>query len=104
MAGWAHGAIIALMLDEVMGQVAAEVFGRYNIVTAGLGVRFRTRLVTPKVALARAYMGEGGEDVRRGDGRGGDRRKLKIIGRVEDGEGGIFTERASEFVKLRPKL
>ena len=32
------------------------------------------------------------EDVEKGNIRGENRKKLKIIGRVEDGGGGIFTE------------
>ena len=54
------------MLDEVMGQLAAEIFGRYNIVTASLDVTFKRRLKTPRVILTRAYTEESGEDVKRG--------------------------------------
>ena len=52
-----------------MGQLAAEVFGRYNIVTAGLDVKFKRRLDTPRVVLAKTYMEDGGEEVK-GDVRG----------------------------------
>ncbi len=104
LAGTAHGAIIALMLDEVMAQLAAEIFGRYNIVTANLDVAFKRRLYTPRVVLARAFMEEGEEEAKRGSSRGENKRRLNIIGRVEDGEGSIFAEGRSVFAKLRPKL
>lgn len=104
ISGTAHGGIIALMLDEVMAHLASEMFGRDNIMTANLNVEFKRRLDTPRVVLARAYMEEGGEEVKRGDFRGEDRRKVKIRGRIEDGEGGVFAEGTSVFVKLRPKL
>lgn len=104
IAGTAHGAIVALMLDEVMGHLAAEVFGRDNIVTARLDVGFRRRLNTPRVVLARAFMEEGEEEAKRGSGGGKNKGKLEIMGRVEDGEGGVFAEGRSVFVRLRPKL
>ena len=104
IAGTAHGAIIALMLDEVMGQLAAEIFGRYNIVTASLDVTFKRRLKRPRVILARAYTEEGGEDVKRGSFRGENKRKLKIIGGVEDGEGGIFAEGKKRLRKVTTKI
>ena len=104
IAGTADGSIIALMLDEVMGQLAAEIFARYIIVTASLDVAFKKWLDTLRVVLVRAYTEGGEEDVKRGNIRGEIRRKLKIIGRVEDGQGGIFAEGTSVFVELRPKL
>ena len=104
IAGTAHGGIIALMLDEVMAHLASEIFGRDNIITKSLNVEFKRRLDTPRVVLARACM-EGGEEEGKGGGFGGeDRRKVKISGRIEDGEGGVFAEGTSVFVKLRPKL
>ena len=102
--GTAHGAIVALMLDEVMGHLAAEVFGRYNIVTAKLDVAFKRRLNTPKVVLARAFIGEGEKEAKKGSGGVENTRKLEIMGRVEDGEGGVFAEGRSVFANLRPKL
>lgn len=104
IAGTAHGGIVALMLDEVMAQLASEIFGRDSIITANLNVEFKRRLDTPRVVLAKAYMEDGGEEVKGGDDRGESRRRLKIRGRIEDGEGGIFAEGTSVFVKLRPKM
>lgn len=104
IAGTAHGGIIALILGEVMAHLASEVFGRDNIITKNLNVEFKRRLDTPRVMLARAYMEEGEEQVEGGGLGGEDRRKVKIRRRIEDGEGGIFAEGTSVFVKLRPRL
>jgi len=64
-------AMVALMLDEVMGTLAAEVFGRYNIVTTRLDVGFKRRLDISRVYLRelswRELRGELGW--RRGRGR-----------------------------------
>ena len=102
--GTAHGAIVALMLDEAMGQLAAEVFGRHNIVTARLDVAFKRRLNTPRVVLAKTFMKEGEEEAKRGSVRGENKGKLEIMGRVEDEEGDVFAEGRSIFVGLRQKL
>lgn len=91
--GTGHGAIVALVLDEVMGTLAAQVFGRYNIVTARLNVEFKRRLDTPRVVLARAFLG----------GAKGER-KVEIRGSVEDGEGIVFADGTSVFVRLQPSL
>ena len=56
IASTSHGAIIALMLEQVMGQLAAEVFGCHNIVTARLEVGFQRRLNMPRAFLAKAFM------------------------------------------------
>ena len=104
IAGTAHGGVVALMLDEVMAHLASEVFGRDSIMTKNLNVEFKRRLDTPRVVLARAYMEGGEEEFKGGDSGGKGRRKVKIRGRIEDGEGGIFAEGTSVFVKLRPKL
>ena len=104
IAGTAHGGIIALMLDEVMAHLASEVFGRDSIITKSLNVEFKRRLDTPRVVLARAYMERVEEQVEGGDFGGESGRKLKIRGRIEDEEGGIFAEGTSVFVRLRPKL
>ncbi|KAL8700239.1 MAG: hypothetical protein Q9201_005557 [Fulgogasparrea decipioides] len=101
IAGTGHGAIIALMLDEAMGTLAAEMFGRSNIITASLDVRFKRRLDTPRVVLARAFLKgaeEGGGEVWK------ERRKLEILGKVEDGEGAVFADGRSVFVRLKSKL
>ena len=104
IAGTAHGGVVALMLDEVMAHLASEVFGRDSIMTKNLNVEFKRRLDTPRVVLARAYMEGGEEEFKGGDFGGKGRRKVKIRGRIEDGEGGVFAEGTSVFVKLRPKL
>lgn len=100
IAGMGHGAVVALMLDGVMGTLAAEMFGRYNTVTAKLDVGFKRRLDTPRVVLARAFMevAKGGFKVGNGE------RKIEILGKVEDGEGGVFAGGRSVFVRLVPKL
>lgn len=93
------------MLDEVMGQLAAEMFGRYNIVTAKLDVEFRRRLETPRVVVARAFVEErGGARGNGGTPGEGEKRKVEIRGRVEDGEGGVFACGRSVFVRLRSRL
>lgn len=100
IAGTGHGAIVALVLDEVMGTLAAEVFGRYGIITAALEVRFKRRLETPRVVLAKAAL-EGGKKGVAGEER---RKKVEILGTVEDGEGGLLAEGKTVFVRLRPRL
>ena len=100
IAGTCHGAIIALMLDEVMGALAAEVFGRYNIVTTRLDVGFHKRLDTPRVVLTRAIL----EGADRNNAVGEGARRVKIIGTVEDGENGVFATGKSEFAKLKERL
>lgn len=79
ISGTYHSAIISLMLDEVTGQLATGLFGRYEILTGALTVRFRRRLETPRVVLCRAWL-EGSVQ----------ERKLTIKGTVEDGGGGVF--------------
>lgn len=74
--GTGHGAIVALMLDEVMAAVAAEVFGRHGIITGALEVRFKRRLETPRVVLARASLKRVQEEA----GAEKDRKKLEFFG------------------------
>jgi len=100
IAGTGHGAIVALLLDEVMGTLAAEVFGRYGIITAALEVGFRRRLDTPRVVLARASLKGVEEDA----GTGKEKKKVEIVGTVEDGEGGVFADGRSIFVRLKSRL
>lgn len=100
IAGTGHGAIVALVLDEVMGTLAAEVFGRYGVITAALEVRFKRRLETPRVVLAKAAL----EGVRNGVAGEEMRKKIEILGTVEDGEGGVLAEGRTVFVRLRPRL
>ncbi len=104
MGGTAHGGIVALMLDEVMAHLATETFGRDNIVTAKLEVGFKRRLNTPRVVLARAVVEKEEEEVKGGSQGVEKKRKLKMMGTVEDGEGGVFAEGRSVFVRLRPRL
>ena len=85
------------MLDEVMGQLAAEMFGRHSIVTARLDVGFKRRLNTPRVVLARAVV----EKNEGGSGVGWKmKRKVAVKGTLEDGEGGVFAEGRSVFVRV----
>ena len=44
------------MLDEVTEQLAIGLFGRYEILTGALTVRFKRRLETPRVVLCRAWL------------------------------------------------
>lgn len=92
IAGTCHGGLIGLMLDEVTGQLAAEVFGRYNIITAGLQVAYKRKLSTPAVVLCRAWLGEAKD------------RKLKIEGTIEDGMGGVYAIGQTVFVKTDSRL
>jgi hypothetical protein len=82
--GTGHGAVVALMLDEVMAAVAAEVFGRHGIITGALEVRFKRRLETPRVVLARASLKRVQEEA----GAEKDRKKLEFfLGRWKMGKG-----------------
>lgn len=56
IAGTGHGATVALMLDEMMAAVAAEVFGRHGIITGALEIRYKRRLEMPRVVIARASL------------------------------------------------
>jgi len=73
IASTGHGAIVALMLDEVMAAVAAEVFRRHGIITGALEVRYKRRVETPRVVLARASL----KGVQEEAGAEKDRRKLE---------------------------
>lgn len=79
ISGTYHGAIISLMLDEVTGQFATGLFGRYEIPTGALTVRFKRRLETPRVVLCRPWLDGSVQE-----------RKLAIKCIVEDGGGGVF--------------
>lgn len=100
IAGTGHGAIVALMLDEVMATLATEIFGRNGIITAALEVRFKRRLDTPRVVLARASLKGVNEEA----GPEKDRKKVGVQATVEDGEGGVFADGRSVFVRLKPKM
>lgn len=92
IAGTCHGGLIGLMLDEVTGQLASEVFGRYNIITAGLQVVYKRKISTPTAVLCRAWLGEV---------KG---RKAKVEGRIEDGLGGEYATGQTVFVTLDRRL
>jgi acyl-coenzyme A thioesterase PaaI-like protein len=89
--GFAHGAVIGLLIDEVMGQCVATVFGR-SIVTAELNVQFKKMLPTPSVVLCRAWIEE--------EPAG---RKIRLKATVEDGEGGLFATGGGLFILVKPK-
>ena len=93
ISGTCHGAIISLMLDEVTAQLATGLFGRYEIVTGTLSVRFKRRLETPRVVLCRAWL-EGSVQAR----------KLTIKGTLEDGVGGVFATVDAIIVRLKANL
>lgn len=88
VSGTYHSAIISLMLDEVTGQLATGLFGRYEILTGALTVRFKRRLETLRVVLCRAWL-EGSVQ----------ERKLTIKGTVDDGGGGVFA--TGETISVR---
>ena len=77
-----------------MGALACEVLGRYDVVTGGLSVEYKRKLVTPAVVLCKSWveMGEGSS------------RKMKLRGTVEDGEGRIYSTGHSVFIKPKEKL
>ena len=88
------------------GQLSAEAFGRYNIVTGRLEVEYKKRLTTPRVVLATASV-----EIQRAAAQGetGEldkekKRKSAIVGQVEDGEGGVFAKGKAVYVRLRPNL
>lgn len=92
IAGTCHGGLIGLMLDEVTGQLASEVFGRYNIITAGLQVVYKRKISTPTAVLCSAWLGEV---------KG---RKARVEGRIEDGLGGVYATGQTVFVALDRRL
>lgn len=92
IAGTCHGGLIGLMLDEVTGQLASEVFGRHNIIKAGLEVAYKRKISTPAVVLCTARLGEV---------KG---RKARVEGTIEDGTGGVYATGQTVFVKLDRKL
>ena len=95
LAGMCHGAVIMLMLDEVMGLMVAVKTGAFNSATATLNVGFKKGLGTPRVVLCRAWVDKG----RRPQGR-----KWWVKGTVEDGEGGVFATGEALFIGLREML
>lgn len=93
IAGTCHGGLIGLMLDEVTGQLAAEMFGRYHIITAEMKVAYKRKLLTPATVLCRAGLAE--------EVKG---RKAVVDGTIEDGMGKVYATGQTVFVKLNSKL
>ena len=89
--GFAHGGLMATLLDEVMG---TPVFVQWPLgcVTGELTVRYEKPLPIPGVVLCRSW-------VEKIDGR-----KVWIAGSLEDGNGLVFATGQSLFIKFKEKL
>lgn len=84
--GIAHGGIVALLLDEVLGLAAEEALG-VNVFTLSLNTKFKRALGIPGVVLGRAWCTKA------------DGRKRWVSGVLEDGEGGVYAEAESLFIR-----
>ncbi|OAQ62427.1 thioesterase superfamily domain-containing protein [Pochonia chlamydosporia 170] len=85
----AHGGLLALILDEITGNVVELYRGEgMSGYTASLKIDFRRPVRTPGVLLCRSWL-------ERREGR-----KLWVRGRVEDGEGGLYAEGESLWVEV----
>lgn len=87
IAGTCHGALIALMLDEIAGQLVAELFGRYSIITAAMKISYKRKLPTPAIVLCRAWLAETVKV-----------RKAIVDGTIEDGMGEAYASGQTVFV------
>lgn len=89
--GRAHGGLSSLLLDHVTGAIAHHETGEQAIppVTATMQLDYRAPIDTPGVILARAWPVE----------RSG--RKMWVKSVLEDGQGKVFVEAKSLFVKPR---
>ena len=88
--GRAHGGFNALVLDQILGSVAAKVSGAAAPATATMTVDYRAPIPTPGVVLVRGWVVE----------RSG--RKTWGRARIEDGEGKVLAEGKALFVDPRP--
>ena len=93
IAGYCHGAVISLMLDEATGQLMACECDRDQMITAQLNVKFRQPIKTPNVVLCRSWIE-----------REPEKRKLWIKGEVSNGVGGIYADADALFMKRREAL
>ncbi len=97
MAETCHGGLIGLVFDEVTAQLAAEVFGRYNIITAGLKVAYKRKLSSPAVvARCVGFWRRGARD--------GLRACLPIQQLSQTSCGGSFSSSALAWMGSAPSL
>jgi acyl-coenzyme A thioesterase PaaI-like protein len=95
--GVLHGGLIAFLLDEITNVPVCSQDGGY-FVTGELKVRHLKPVPTPGVVLCRSWIeAEGNERIHKG-------KRIKAMGAVEDGMGGIFTRGEAVFVRLKEKL
>lgn len=87
--GMAHGGIIALLLDEVMGKVCK--FSEVRAVTAELEVRY-----LKPVPVDAEIIVEGWQEEAKG-------RNLFHIGEIRDAEGGVLARGRGRFVAVAPR-
>ena len=88
-AGFAHGGIIALLLDEAMGKVCR--FREVRAVTAELNVEY-----LKPVAVDKEIVVEGRETEMNG-------RNLFMTGEIRNGNGDVLARGKGRFVVLKPK-
>ena len=88
-AGFAHGGIIALLLDEAMGKVCR--FREVRAVTAELSVEY-----LKPVAVDKEIVVEGRETEMKG-------RNLFMTGEIRNGNGEVLARGKGRFVVLKPK-
>ena len=88
-AGFAHGGIIALLLDEAMGKVCR--FREVRAVTAELNVEY-----LKPVAVDKEIVVEGRETEMNG-------RSLFMTGEIRNGNGDVLARGKGRFVVLKPK-
>ncbi|CAL8579970.1 hypothetical protein XPA_005703 [Xanthoria parietina] len=92
IAGVCHGSIITLMFDETFGQLMAHFLDRDELITAELRVSFKHPLRTPTVVLCTARIEKEPE-----------RRRTWLCGEVRDGDGTVFAEGQSLYMRRRTK-
>ena len=88
-AGFAHGGIIALLLDEAMGKVCR--FREVRAVTAELSVEY-----LKPVAVDKEIVVEGRETEMKG-------RNLFMIGEIRNENGDVLARGKGRFVVLKPR-
>ena len=88
--GMAHGGIIALLLDEVMGKVC-----RFENVRAAVTAELNVQFLKP-VLLTEEIVVEGWKEERKG-------RNLFLYGEIRDGAGVVLAKGKGRFVVLEPR-
>jgi uncharacterized protein (TIGR00369 family) len=87
--GMAHGGIIALLLDEVMGKVCK--FSEVRAVTAEMEVKF-----LKPVPVDAEIIVEGWQEEAKG-------RNLFLVAEIRNGEGGVLARGRGRFVAVAPR-